>query len=64
METDNLNIFQPIWYDGSNFEFVDNPINHNSNAKLILFDATVKRSQYARHYISNNGQDTLRDHKH
>ena len=42
METDNLNIFQPIWYHGSNFEFVDDPINHKSSAKLILFDATVK----------------------
>ena len=42
METDNLNIFNPIWYYGSNFEFVDDPINHKSIAKLILFDATVQ----------------------
>ena len=35
METDNLNIFNPIWYYGSNFEYVDNPINHTSSAKLI-----------------------------
>ena len=42
METNSLNIFNPIRYYGSNFEFVDNPIYHNSSAKLILFDATIK----------------------
>jgi hypothetical protein len=42
METDNLNIFKPIWYYGSNSEYVENPLNHNSDAKLILFDATTQ----------------------
>jgi hypothetical protein len=42
METNNLNKLNPIWYYGSNFEYVDNPINHNSGAKLLLFDATIK----------------------
>ena len=39
MQTGNLNIFPNTWYYGSNFEYVENPINHKSNAKLILFDA-------------------------
>ena len=39
MQTDNLNIFPDTWYYGSNFEFVEDPINHTSYAKLILFDA-------------------------
>ena len=42
IETNSLNIFNPIWYYGGNFEFVDNPINHTSSAKLILLDATIK----------------------
>eukprot|EP00973_Karenia_brevis_P035026 4830616-Karenia_brevis.AAC.1 len=39
MKTDNLNIFPNGWYYGTNFEYVDDPINHTSKAKLILFDA-------------------------
>ena len=39
MQTDNLNIFPSTWYYGSNFEYVEDPINHTSDAKLILFDA-------------------------
>ena len=39
MQTGNLNIFPNTWYCGSNFERVENPINHTSDAKLILFDA-------------------------
>ena len=42
METDDLNIFSPIWCYGGNSEIVDDPINHKSSAKLILFDATVQ----------------------
>lgn len=39
MQTGNLNIFPSTWYYGSNFEYVEDPIHHTSNAKLILFDA-------------------------
>ena len=40
MNTDNLNIFPNTWYYGSKFEYVDDPVKHTSDAKLILFDAT------------------------
>ena len=39
MQTGNLNIFPSTWYYGNNFEYVDEPTNRTSNAKLILFDA-------------------------
>jgi hypothetical protein len=42
MATDQLNIFKYTRHSGNNFEYVDNPISHESNAKLILCDANVK----------------------
>ena len=39
LQTCNLNMFPSTWYYGSNFEYVNDPTNHSSDAKLILFDA-------------------------
>ncbi len=39
MQTGNLDIFSGTWYYGSNFEYVNDPIQRSSYAKLIVFDA-------------------------
>jgi hypothetical protein len=47
MQTDQLNIFTNTWYYGSNFVYIDNPVDHNEIAKLILFDANVPGNDMA-----------------
>ena len=42
MASDKLNIFHVQSYAGCNFEYVLDPTNHSSRAKLILFDANQK----------------------